>query len=72
MSLESLKALLPDYAKDLKLNLSSLAAETTLTRHVREAEHPVAHYLSAARAASWSWRVWTVCATSCSPSTAAP
>jgi hypothetical protein len=28
MSLESLKALLPDYAKDLKLNLSSLASET--------------------------------------------
>lgn len=27
------------------------AAETTLTRHVREAEHPLAHYLSAARAA---------------------
>jgi HemY protein len=26
-------------------------AETTLTRHVREAENPVAHYLSAARAA---------------------
>lgn len=26
-------------------------AETTLTRHVREAEHPLAHYLSAARAA---------------------
>ena len=32
MSLESLKALLPDYAKDLKLNLSSLAAETSLTQ----------------------------------------
>jgi alkyl hydroperoxide reductase subunit D len=32
MSLESLKSLLPDYAKDLKLNLSSLAAETTLTQ----------------------------------------
>jgi alkyl hydroperoxide reductase subunit D len=31
MSLESLKAQLPDYAKDLKLNLSSLASETTLT-----------------------------------------
>lgn len=26
-------------------------AETTLTRHVREAEHPAAHYLTAARAA---------------------
>ena len=40
MSLESLKALLPDYAKDLKLNLSSLASETTLDpaaagRHLR-------------------------------------
>jgi alkyl hydroperoxide reductase subunit D len=32
MSLESLKSLLPDYAKDLKLNLSSLAGETTLTQ----------------------------------------
>jgi alkyl hydroperoxide reductase subunit D len=32
MSLDSLKARLPDYAKDLKLNLSSLAAETTLTQ----------------------------------------
>ena len=31
MSLESLKSALPDYAKDLKLNLSSLASETTLT-----------------------------------------
>ena len=31
MSLESLKSLLPDYAKDLKLNLSSLASETALT-----------------------------------------
>src|SRR5262245_22454989 len=32
MSLESLKSLLPDYAKDLKLNLSSLASETALTQ----------------------------------------
>jgi alkyl hydroperoxide reductase subunit D len=31
MSIESLKQQLPDYAKDLKLNLSSLAAETVLT-----------------------------------------
>ena len=31
MSLETLKSALPDYAKDLKLNLSSLAAETVLT-----------------------------------------
>jgi len=31
MSLESLKNRLPDYAKDLRLNLSSLAAEPTLT-----------------------------------------
>ncbi len=30
MSLETLKAQLPEYAKDLKLNLSSLAAESTL------------------------------------------
>ena len=31
MSLETLKSVLPDYAKDLKLNLSSLASETVLT-----------------------------------------
>ncbi len=31
MSLESLKSALPDYAKDLKLNLSSLAAEPLLS-----------------------------------------
>jgi alkyl hydroperoxide reductase subunit D len=31
MTIETLKASLPDYAKDLKLNLSSLAAEATLT-----------------------------------------
>ncbi|MEI9991120.1 MAG: carboxymuconolactone decarboxylase family protein [Rhizomicrobium sp.] len=31
MSLEHLKSRLPDYAKDLKLNLSSLAAESVLT-----------------------------------------
>jgi alkyl hydroperoxide reductase subunit D len=31
MSLESLKNRLPDYAKDLRLNLSSLAAEPSLT-----------------------------------------
>ena len=31
MSLESLKLQLPDYAKDLKLNLSSLASETVLS-----------------------------------------
>lgn len=32
MSLETLKSALPDYAKDLKLNLSSLASEPTLTK----------------------------------------
>jgi alkyl hydroperoxide reductase subunit D len=31
MSIETLKSALPDYAKDLRLNLSSLAAETALT-----------------------------------------
>ena len=31
MSIETLKDQLPEYAKDLKLNLSSLAAETVLT-----------------------------------------
>ena len=31
MSIETLKSQLPDYAKDLKLNLSSLASETVLS-----------------------------------------
>lgn len=31
MSIETLKNLIPDYAKDIKLNLSTLAAEETLT-----------------------------------------
>ena len=35
MSIEALKNALPDYAKDLKLNLSSLAAETLLTEQQR-------------------------------------
>jgi len=35
MSIETLKELLPDYAKDLKLNLSSLAAETVLNEQQR-------------------------------------
>ncbi len=35
MSLEILKQKLPEYAKDLKLNLSSLAAETLLTEQQR-------------------------------------
>jgi len=35
MSLESLKEALPDYAKDLKLNLSSLATEVALTDQQR-------------------------------------
>ncbi len=35
MSLEALKARLPDYAKDLKLNLSTLAAEPSLTQQQR-------------------------------------
>ena len=35
MSLEALKGRLPDYAKDLKLNLSSLAAEPALTEQQR-------------------------------------
>ena len=32
MSLETLKSALPEYAKDLKLNLGSLASETVLTQ----------------------------------------
>jgi alkyl hydroperoxide reductase subunit D len=35
MSLAQLKSRLPEYAKDLKLNLSSLAAETSLTEQQR-------------------------------------
>src|SRR5881394_2886510 len=35
MSLENLKMRLPDYAKDLRLNLSSLAAEASLTEQQR-------------------------------------
>jgi alkyl hydroperoxide reductase subunit D len=35
MSIETLKARLPDCAKDLRLNLSSLAAEVTLTEQQR-------------------------------------
>lgn len=35
MSIETLKNALPDYAKDLKLNLSTLAGEETLPAHLR-------------------------------------
>jgi alkyl hydroperoxide reductase subunit D len=35
MSLESIRAALPDYAKDLKLNLGSLATEPVLTQQQR-------------------------------------
>jgi len=35
MSIDSLKATLPDYARDLKLNLGSLAAEQVLTEQQR-------------------------------------
>lgn len=35
MSIETLKNALPDYARDLKLNLSSLAAESSLTPQQR-------------------------------------
>jgi alkyl hydroperoxide reductase subunit D len=35
MSIESLKSRLPDYAKDLKLNLGSLAAEASLSTQQR-------------------------------------
>jgi lipoyl-dependent peroxiredoxin subunit D len=35
MTIEALKDALPDYAKDLKLNLSSLAAETLLSEQQR-------------------------------------
>ncbi len=35
MSIETLKSRLPDYAKDLRLNLSSLAAEAALTEQQR-------------------------------------
>ncbi len=35
MSLETIKAALPEYAKDLKLNVSSLASEVSLTEQQR-------------------------------------
>jgi alkyl hydroperoxide reductase subunit D len=35
MTIENLKSALPDYAKDLKLNLSSLAAETAVSPELR-------------------------------------
>ena len=35
MTIETLKAALPDYAKDLRLNLSSLASEASLTEQQR-------------------------------------
>jgi alkyl hydroperoxide reductase subunit D len=35
MSIETLKSALPDYAKDLKLNLASVAAEAALTEQQR-------------------------------------
>jgi alkyl hydroperoxide reductase subunit D len=46
MSLENLKSALPDYAKDLKLNLSSLAAETVL-----DAQKQAGTFLASALAA---------------------
>src|SRR5215475_9069679 len=50
MSLESLKQQLPDYAKDLKLNLSSLASETVLSEQ-QKAGAFVASALAARNAA---------------------
>jgi alkyl hydroperoxide reductase subunit D len=46
MSLENLKSALPDYAKDLKLNLSSLATETVL-----DAQKQAGTFLASALAA---------------------
>ena len=40
MSIESLKSQLPEYAKDLKLNLSSLAAETVLSEQQKAGAVP--------------------------------
>ena len=42
MSIETLKASLPDYAKDLKLNLGSLASEPSLTAQQRAGTFVVA------------------------------
>jgi lipoyl-dependent peroxiredoxin subunit D len=42
MSIETLKDALPDYARDLKLNLSSLATETALTEQQRAGTFVVA------------------------------
>jgi len=46
MSLESLKTALPDYARDLKLNLGSLAAEPGLTEQQRAGSFVAAAYAS--------------------------
>ena len=46
MSLESLKTALPDYARDLKLNLGSLAAEPGLTEQQRAGTFVAAAYAS--------------------------
>jgi alkyl hydroperoxide reductase subunit D len=46
MSLESLKTALPDYARDLKLNLGSLAAEPGLTEQQRAGTFAAAAYAS--------------------------
>ncbi|MFT8245351.1 carboxymuconolactone decarboxylase family protein [Roseomonas sp. BN140053] len=42
MSLEALRARLPDYARDLKLNLGSLATETVLSEQQRDGTFVVA------------------------------
>ncbi|WP_341703656.1 carboxymuconolactone decarboxylase family protein [Ferrovibrio sp.] len=44
MSLESLKTALPDYARDLKLNLGSLATEPVLTEQQRAGTFVAAAY----------------------------
>src|SRR3546814_11134287 len=46
MSLESLKTALPEYARDLKLNLGSLATEPGLTEQQRAGSFIAAAYAS--------------------------
>jgi alkyl hydroperoxide reductase subunit D len=52
MSIDALKTRLPDYAKDIRLNLGSLATEPSLTTQQRAGTFVAAAALSAARSAA--------------------
>src|SRR6201986_2499939 len=65
MSIEALKDALPDYAKDLRLNLSSLAAETVLSEQKRAG--PFIACARAARNAATTEAVMAIFAPQLSP-----